>query len=112
MKKLILAVLVSLIIGFMLLSNDPLNDIVNFLIAGSIPGTNLALGFWPTIGIAALLLFGVKKYFNHLNDELLQQTAKQITEETAKSEFKETYGTKDSASKKAIFAHAEFDNNF
>lgn len=111
MKKLGFVVLISLIILFMMLSNDPLNDTVNFLIAGSIPGTTLALGFWPTMGIVLALCYGLKKYIDHLKDQLIQQTAEQISEENVKKEFQETYGTNDPAIKKAIFGQAEFDNN-
>ena len=106
-------VLAALLVGgFIVLSNDPLNDTVNFLIAGSIPGTNIALGFWPTIGLVAIMIFGIKIYLNHLNDEYIEHTAKLITEEKRQEDFKNTYGSHDPKLRNSILGSAEFDNKY
>ena len=64
MKKIIWASIVSGVILFTVISKDPLNEAVNFLLTGTIPGTNLSIGFWSTmlVAVVALLLIyrGIK----------------------------------------------------
>lgn len=61
MKKIILGVIGIAITTFVMLSNDPLNDTVNFIIAGSIPGTKFSIGFWSTMLLAAVFLLIIRR---------------------------------------------------
>lgn len=81
------AVLLIALCAFCTLSNDPLNDFVNFLIGGSIPGTHFSIGFWSTIAFAGALLFGLLKIFRGLKLQMLEHTANQIKAEQAKQDF-------------------------
>jgi uncharacterized membrane protein len=91
MKKLATALFVAAVVGFILWSHDPIDDTVNFIIGGSIPGTTYALGFWQTIGLIALLLLGLKRIVTSLRLQFLENTAKQINAEKIKQEFAEQH---------------------
>lgn len=82
------ALVLVAIIGLAFWSNDPINDTVNFIIGGSIPGTKLALGFWPMIGVIAGILLLIRRGLRHTHLQMLENTAKQIRAEEAKTEFK------------------------
>lgn len=79
------------IVGFVVWSHDPIDDTVNFIIGGSIPGTNLALGFWQTVLCIALLLWVIKRMIAKVRLQLLEQTASQIKAEKMKEEFTERH---------------------
>lgn len=68
MKKVAWGIIVALIIGYLVLSSDPLNEVVNFIIAGSIPGTTVSIGFWSTmllVGIFMIVIYRAVKNAQH-----------------------------------------------
>lgn len=87
MKKIRAILLVMAMVGFVVWSHDPIDDAANFIIGGLVPGTNIALGFWHTAGVIALLIWAVKRSITALRLQLLEHTAKQITAEKIKDEF-------------------------
>lgn len=87
-KKIVWALVLVAIIGLMVWSNDPIDDTMNFIIGGSIPGTKLALGFWPTIGVIGTVLLLIHRGLRHTRLQMLENTAKQIKSENAKNEFR------------------------
>lgn len=107
MQKLYTALILGLFIGFILWSNNPIDDTMNFVVGGTIPGTKSSLGFWPMIGIITGLLWLLMRFTRHLKLQMLEHTAKQITAEKARDEFAENYGTKDPALQKAILGQSE-----
>ncbi len=100
-------VVVSGVTGFILWSQDPLNDTVNFIIGGTIPGTKNALGFWPMLGMIFVLLWLLARFIRNLKLQMLEHTAHQIVAEKARDEFAESYSTKDTALQKAILGQHE-----
>lgn len=51
MRKMLWIGAVLLVVGFAMWSKDPLNDVVSFIMSGSIPKTNIELNFWQTLGL-------------------------------------------------------------
>ena len=82
MRKMLWIGAVLLVVGFAMWSKDPLNDVVSFIMSGSIPKTNIELNFWQTLG-----LVGARK-------------AADITAEEAKRDFKERSDPESIATKK------------
>ena len=105
-KFYILLVIVSVFI-FHNWSQNPIDDTMNFILGGTIPGTKTAIGFWPMLGLISFLLWLLVRFVKHLKLQMLEQTAKQITIEKARDEFSDTYGTKDPALQKAILGQTE-----
>lgn len=89
MRRTIWAGFLLAIISFVVWSKDPLNDIVNFIIAGSIPGTNLAIGLWSSLLIALVILLVIWRGIRRTRFQLLASTAEQIKAETIQTEFAE-----------------------
>lgn len=87
MKKVRTILLGMVIVGFIVWSNDPIDDTANFIIGGLVPGTDIALGFWHTVGMIVLCAWAVKRAVTTLRLQLLEHTAKQITAEKMKDEF-------------------------
>lgn len=104
MKKLLWASIVVAIVSFVVWSSDPLNDSVNFIIAGSIPGTDLSIGLWSTLLLAVFLLWLVHLGFKKARLQMLEHTAKQIKSEEAKAEFKEAHDGEFDRSKRSVIA--------
>lgn len=89
MRKLLWTGVLLSIVSFAMWSKDPLNDVVSFIMSGSIPRTNINLNFWQTIGLTGILsgvLFAASKAIQF---EMLARKASDITEERVKQEFKE-----------------------
>ncbi len=70
--------------------NDPLNSLASFLIAGVVPGTNIMLGLWPTIGLAFLGGWILRRFIRNIRYHALEHTAQQIVAERAKSDIPTT----------------------
>lgn len=104
MKKATWVSVLTATVGFMVLSNDPLNDTVNFIIAGSIPGTNLSIGFWSTLLLAAILLWCVHLGFKKAKLQMLEHTATQIKAEQAKAEFEDSNKTQFNRKNRSVIA--------
>ena len=90
MKKFLLITIVTITTGFIILSNDPLNDIINFVIGGTIPGTKIALGFWPTIGILLILCIVLLKSISAVRLQILEHTANEIKSNNTQSKYNKT----------------------
>lgn len=88
-KKLIWMVVLAAITSFIVWSKSPLNDTVNFIIGGSIPGTKVALGFWPTLGIIAGTLLLIRLGIKSAQMQMIESATKQSKADQAKSEFKD-----------------------
>lgn len=89
MRKIVWASLIFAVIGFTVWSSDPLDDAVNFIIGGSIPGTTLALGLWPTLLIAIGITLVIRRGIRRARLQMLDSTAKQIKSEAIKNDFAE-----------------------
>lgn len=104
MKKLLWAGILASIVGFIVWSNDPLNDTVNFIIAGSIPRTDISIGFWSTILLALLLLWGVFKALKSLRMTMFEQYADQSTSSAAKKAFEDANKIEFDKSQRSVIA--------
>ena len=92
------------IISFIVLSKDPLNDTVNFIIAGSIPGTHVSIGFWSVIGLALSILWFIHRGVKNTRLQMLEHTATQIKTERAKDEFKQTNSVESDKKRRSVIA--------
>ena len=108
MKKLRTIIVMSFILSYILLSNNPIDDTMNFIIGGSIPGTKFAIGFWPSVGIILIIAWLIKKYIQSLKLQMLEHTAKQIKSENSLKEFSDTYGDTDQSLQKAILGQKDY----
>lgn len=88
-KKIIWASIFAAGASFVALSNDPLNDIAGFLIAGNIPGTEVSVGFWSTIAIVCALSWAAWVGMRHASLQMLAHTAMQIKNERLRQESNE-----------------------
>lgn len=91
MKRILFSI--SCVISVVLYSryiDDPLNSLVSFMIAGNIPGTNIILGLWPSLGLALLALFAIRQFVRHIRFKMLENTARQITDEKLQADFKQS----------------------
>lgn len=68
--------------GFIIMSNDPLGDTAGFIIGGLVPGTNISLGFWPSVLIILLLIHSVYRWMKSLHFEMLESIAGDISNST------------------------------
>ncbi len=107
MRKLYILIILGLLIAYVTWSKNPIDDLMNFILGGTIPGTKTALGFWPMIGMIIVQLGLLVRFVGHLKLQMLEHTAKQITSEKARDDFAESYGTKDPALQKAILGQSE-----
>ncbi len=104
MKRILWGVTVFLVISFIVWSKNPIDDTVNFIIGGTIPGTKNSIGFWPMIGLATTTLVFIKKAFASLKFQMLAHTATEIKSEAAKKEFEEAHNYEFDRSKRSVIA--------
>lgn len=90
MKKIVWGSILVVVVSFMVWSKDPLNETVNFIIAGNVPGTSISIGFWSTLLLAAIMLWLVTLGFKKAKLQMLEHTAKEIKKAEAEKEFQET----------------------
>lgn len=90
MRKLLWAIVLSAVVGFIVWSKNPLDDTVNFIIGGSIPGSEISIGFWSMVGIILLIILIILKAIANLKLQMLEATSKQIKSEEAKKEFEDS----------------------
>ncbi len=107
MRKLYILIFLGLLVAYVSWSKNPIDDTMNFILGGTIPGTKTALGFWPMIGIITVFLGLLIRFIGHLKLQMLEHTAKQITTEKARDEFAQSYSTKDPELQKAILGQSE-----
>jgi hypothetical protein len=82
MRKLLMGSVLVVACGYALSRvNDPLNAFASFIIAGAVPGTNIMLGMWPTIGIGLVAFWFLLRWIKQLRLQALEHTARQITAE-------------------------------
>lgn len=104
MKKLVWVSILVAVISFVVWSNDPLNDAANFIIAGSIPGTSISIGFWSTLALASLLLWITYRGFKSQQHKIMEQQTKQNKTESAKKEFEDTHKVEFDRSQRSVIA--------
>jgi hypothetical protein len=110
MKKMVWLSVILGIIGFATLSNDPLNDTANFIIAGSVPGTDISIGLWSTLLLAFMLLWVVNLGFKKARLQMLEHTATQIKNEEEKIQFKESNSGESINSGRSVIAAPTAEN--
>lgn len=93
-----------MIISYTYFIDDPINSLVSLLIAGSIPNTNIALGLWPSLVLAGILLLLTRQIVKHIKFKILEQTAHQIKEERLKKSFEEKNDAALDKSKRSVIA--------
>ncbi len=103
-KKLLWGVIVVAVIGFIVWSKNPLDDTVNFIIGGSVPNSDLSIGFWSMAGIILLILLVILKAISNLKLQMLAATAKQIKSEEAKKEFEDSNNFEFDRSQRSVIA--------
>lgn len=108
MNKLRASLIVGSILSYIKIANNPIDDAMNFIIGGSIPGTKLAIGFWPSIGLILLTVWLIKKYVSSIKLQMLEHTAKDIKAENKRKEFSENYGDSDKKLQKAILGQKDY----
>lgn len=91
MKKLLWTIVIISIASFIIWSTDPLDQTMNFIIGGAIPGTKIVLGFWPTLMIITGLIAFIIRAFKNAHLTMMEEVTKQSKTETAKAEFKQQH---------------------
>lgn len=105
MKKMLLSVFILVHIGaYIRYIDDPLNSLVSFLIAGTVPGTDIVLGLWPSLAVAFCILVLAKRFTQHIRYKILEDTARQITSEKLETEFKASNDTAFDKTKRSVIA--------
>jgi|GEM_PF-3996939 len=104
MKRALYTGIVLAIIGFIMWSKHPLNDTMNFIIGGSIPGTKYAIGFWSFLPVIGLTLYFVHRGIKNLRLQMLENTAKQIKAEQVKSDFESSSNASFDPSQRSVIA--------
>lgn len=94
----------SAVLGYTIVVNDPLNSLISFILAGAIPGTDIMLGYWPTLIFSAILLLGIRQYVRHIRLRSMEITAKQIRRETMQKTFKESNDSETLNKRRSIIA--------
>lgn len=89
MKRAMWALVLVAIVSFVVWSSNPLDDTMNFIIGGSIPGTKASLGFWPMMGIIGLILFIIRRGIKNALASIIEETTKNNQSERAQAEFKD-----------------------
>ncbi len=100
MRKMLWIGAVLLVVGFAMWSKDPLNDVVSFIMSGSIPKANIELNFWQTLGLVGVFSGLLVAASKALQFEMLARKAADITAEEAKRDFKERSDPESIATKK------------
>ncbi len=104
MRKVLWVSVLMAIVGFIVWSKNPLDDTMNFIIGGSIPGTKHSIGFWSMLGVAGLILTIIHHAYKDLKLQMLAQTAKEIKAEEAKKEFQDSHNFEFDRSKRSVIA--------
>ena len=89
MRKLLWVVVVLAVISFVVWSKNPLDETVNFIIGGSVPGTKIVLGFWPTVGLIIAILWLIHRGIKNARLKMMEDVTKKDKAAKAKAEFKE-----------------------
>lgn len=108
MNKLRASLIIGTFIGYIKISSNPIDDAMNFIIGGSIPGTKIAIGFWPSTILILLTIWLIKRYVSSIRLQMLEQTAKDIKSENKRKEFSENYGVTDKKLQKAILGQKDY----
>lgn len=82
MRKIIWGSVLVAIVGFVIFSGDPLNDFANFIIGGSIPGTNRSIGVWSTLLLVMILLWAVSRGFKRAKFQMIEHGTNQFKKES------------------------------
>lgn len=102
--KLFLLGLIGLGVVYLRTLSDPLNALTSFIIGGSVPGTQIVLGWWPMIIFAIICLFTIYRGIKRLRFLALEQTARTIVAEKRAQEFKNQNSGVSSKNKSVIAA--------
>lgn len=109
MKYVRILLVIAPVAGFMMWSNDPADDIIHFIIGGTIPGTKQALGFWPILLCIFTLVCLYIRFARNLRLQMLEHTAKQITAEKQRSEFQDSFEGANSMYRDKMFGQQGFE---
>lgn len=90
--------------AYVVFIDDPLNSTVSFLIAGTVPGTDITLGLWPSLVVALAFLYLFAKLVGRVQYRFLEGKAQQITHENIAREFKETHDSETVVKNKSVIA--------
>lgn len=104
MKKILWGSILVAVISFMAWSKDPLNDTVNFIIAGNIPGTSISFGFWSTLFLAFGLLWIVLRSFKNQRQKMIEHHTAQNKTEQMKKEFEDSNKIEFDKTKRSVIA--------
>ncbi len=86
-KRLLLGILVLAgLVGFFFI-DDPLRTLTEFIIAGVVPGLNISLGLFPSLGVTLFVFWLLRRWLRSIRLEMLAHTASQIGKEKVKSDF-------------------------
>jgi hypothetical protein len=67
--------------------DDPLKILLNFIIGGLIPNTEISLGLFPSIAVMAGILLLVQRWTRKIRLESMARTALEVKEERTKTEL-------------------------
>lgn len=104
MKKLLWASILIAVVSFIVWSNNPIDDTMNFIIGGTVPGTKHSIGFWSMIGFIGLILLAIRSAFRGLKLQMLAHTAREIKAEEAKKDFEASSNFEFDRSKRSVIA--------
>lgn len=110
--RLLLGLGIITIGAYVVFIDDPLNSTVSFLIAGTVPGTAITLGLWPSLVLAVLCLYLLAKLVGRVQYRLLEGKAQQITHENAAREFKESHSTEPVSKNRSVIAAPKSEISF
>lgn len=89
MKRAVWALVLVAIVSFVVWSSNPLDDTMNFIVGGSIPGTKASLGFWPMMGVIGLVVLGIRRGIKNAQLRIIEESTKHNKNERAHAEFKD-----------------------
>lgn len=103
-EKLLFGLGVCAAAAYVVAVDDPLNSTVSFLIAGTVPGTAITLGLWPSLLVALIALYLLARFVRNVQFRLLEGKAKQISHEQAAEAFKHAHDSEAHSKNTAVIA--------
>jgi hypothetical protein len=109
MRRIIWGGVFVAVISFVIFSNDPLNDVANFIIGGSIPGTNSSIGMWSTLGLVGFLLWVVTRGFKRTKFQMIEHHNANKADE---KDFESSYAGDFDPKERSVIAAPKAENSF
>jgi len=110
MKKIVWGIVLVSVISFVVFSSDPLNDVANFIIGGSIPGTNKSIGVWSTLLLVGILLWLVRLGFKRASLQVIEHQTKQTKAE--KESTDSSYVGQFNPKQRSVIAAPKVENSY